>query len=386
MPKKKHYKRRILLAVFNEDPSPLLWHLLSAFEDRQELPTEVHTLSSASGCNSVVDLIHQREDGVFFDFCRLNHLGIQFPLANIHPFSRAETTPSDTLASTPKGVVAGESLMTWIRDFTQDADASLTVLLPPQSSLIAYAHTAMTLFGRKQDRLVLTTGTVPDTLWTTRSCACLDILLNLVRKQHLTHGAESKNLASVLILPFQSKRLRLPKATLRSKHRITMQWVALQLDTGIPDRLKLPTAVRSELLFIVENRTFLCLGEVLMTLPPIEYAAYLWLADRRNTGKPPVRRADPTLADEFLPFYRMVLHHGKEPREGKEFTHYEELENRIKDNPDYFITFFTKRKALINEKIRRVLGNRASPFEIVQVGVRPFGFEIDLPGSKILIP
>mgnify|MGYP002673552200 CR=1 FL=1 len=379
----RYFDRRILLFV-SEDNSDALLETIKAFHlVHHRQPTEVITLSTKTGAKEIQEKVHMRADGPFFDFVREHEIGIRFDLKNIRTMTKETGTALKSL-DTPENIRAGgEALISMIRDLTQDDKASLFVLLAPGCALTSAAIAGMTLFGRAQDTLATATTTPLSPL--NAPVCCRDILLECLKTARLSASEEITKLSQVVKIPFRSRRKRLYAQGYEDSGRISMQWVSLQLDTSIPNRLKLPESVRSQMLFVVESRTILFNGQLLATLPPAEYATYLWLATRRSKGMPPVKRLDASVAEELLPIYQTVLCNRKGSR-GTEYDHFNNLKDRLLQDAGYFAAFFTKRKAVINARLSKQLGKEASTFEIKRVGTRPFGFDLTVPAARILIP
>lgn len=379
----RYFDRRILLFVSEDNPDALLDTIKAFHLVHHRQPTEVITLSTKAGAKVVQEKVHMRADGPFFDFIRDHEIGIRFDLKNIRTMTKENGTALKAL-DTPEDVRAGgEALISLIRDLTQDDQASLFVLLAPGCALTSAAIAGMTLFGRPQDTLANAT-TTPLSPVNAPVC-CRDILLECLKSARLSAKEEVTKLSQIVKIPFRSQRKRLYAQGYEDSGRISMQWVSLQLDTSIPNRLKLPESVRSQMLFVVASRTILFNGQLLATLPPAEYATYLWLATRRSKGMPPLKRLDASVAEELLPIYQTVLCNRKASR-GKEFEHFKNLKDRLLHDAEYFPAFFTKRKAVINAKLSKQLGKEASTFEIKRVGTRPFGFDLAVPAARILIP
>lgn len=150
------YERRVLLVVSGMSPQILTETLYALTQKRAPafLPTEVHVLTTSSGANNArLNLLFG--DAHFLQFCEEYGLDPAiFTEQNIHCIQDANQCRLEDIRSIADNEAAADHITRFIRDLTADDNSALHVSMAGgRKTMGYYAGYALSLYGRKQDRL-----------------------------------------------------------------------------------------------------------------------------------------------------------------------------------------------------------------------------------------
>ena len=348
------YPRRILLAVAANSPQIVTETLyaLACHTTPAWLPTELHIITTLNGANYVRSGLGLEQDNQLGKLCR--DYDLPYPLfsnAHIHIITDTQGKPLHDVRSNSDSTHAADFISHKVREFTADEQSSLHVSLSGgRRTMTYYIGYALSLFGRVQDRLshVVVDSEYffnqafyyppPKPIWVVRDDGS---------------GFDAAKVEVTLSnIPFLRLRDGLPQALLAGNESFSGTIAAAQQCFDPPEvRLNWRTA------------TLIC-GNIAVTMPPVQFAFYAWMLQRRVQNLPPVHWTDqetPTLATQFLHIYVSLF--------GKTGG-YAIVKRTLNDGMNK--TWFDERKSHTNKELKKYLGEQlATPYLLQTTGKRP---------------
>lgn len=150
------YPRRLLVAVAGLTPQVVTESVYAlATQPEPFIPTEVHLITTQPGADRVQRLLLNKNPGHFHRLVsELNLPPIDFTPANIHLLRDADGHPLEDIRTASDNASIADQIIALIRHWAQDDQAALHVSLAGgRKTLSYYLGTALSLFGRSQDRL-----------------------------------------------------------------------------------------------------------------------------------------------------------------------------------------------------------------------------------------
>lgn len=150
------YPRRLLVAVAGLTPQVVTESVYAlATQPEPFIPTEVHLITTQPGADRAQRLLLNRDPGYFRQLCaELDLPAIQFSTAQIHLMRDAEGQPLQDIRSPADNASVADQIIALVRDWVKDDQAALHVSLAGgRKTMSYYLGTALSLFGRAQDRL-----------------------------------------------------------------------------------------------------------------------------------------------------------------------------------------------------------------------------------------
>lgn len=152
-----HYERRILLVVSGMSPQILTETLYALTQKREPtfVPTEVHVLTTSSGARNARLNLLVGTNAHFLRFCEEYGLDAAiFTEQNIHCIEDASQRQLEDIRSIADNEAAADHITQFIRHLTADNNSALHVSMAGgRKTMGYYAGYALSLYGRKQDRL-----------------------------------------------------------------------------------------------------------------------------------------------------------------------------------------------------------------------------------------
>ena len=352
--------RRILLCVTDDDPLSFLQTFAAIKIEGRPLPTEIRILTTPEGQQNFLEKVWMREDGSFFKLCEA--LAVKVPLVpgDVRLFTDTEGRAVKRLTSPQAVTDAGETLLTLVRDITQDGDTALHLSLPETHPLTPTAALAQACFGRPQDELTFLSQPTPSPLKLRRHLT-LAFLEDLI--------ASPIGFLTTQLCP--SLRSEMDEATLSGKDR--------------PVLARLSAFFTVTLTLDIPRCTVICEGRPLR-LEPALFAVYLWLTQLRLEGCSPVVISTDEAVRTFLDTYASVVDQYRLTSNSPS-GYVQSLENVYRQGNWNFPAYFRIKKAKLNHQLTALLGMEAAePFLIQRFGTRSrSSFGISIERRKILI-
>lgn len=341
------YPRRILLCVTGLTPQVVTETLYALYRtDPEQMPTEVHLVTTAHGRNRAQrDLLHIG-DGKFHQFCREFHLDgqIAFPENHIHVIKGRYGEELSDIRTPAENECAADLIMNIVRTFCSDAQSQVHVSIAggrkSMGFLVGYA---LSVYGREQDVLshVLTSEPFENNK---------DFFYPSVSPNPIFH-ADGRPLdpsqADVALanIPLVKLRSGLTQEFLNSEISYS-ESIALAQQAIAP-----VISIR----FDTHNRTVF-LGECVLKLSPVPFAIYYWFVKLHKNGRLPGMPGEDLTLDDFMQTCKDIF--------SKYSSTCETIENSNKD-PEFFKQYFQEKRSLINRSITTKLGHdRAQPYLI----------------------
>lgn len=352
--------RRLLLCVTDDDPLSFLQTFAAIKIEGRPLPTEIRILTTPEGQQNFLEKVWMREDGSFFKLCEA--LSVKVPLVpnDVRLFINAEGRTVKRLTSPQAVTDAGETLLTLVRDITQDKSTALHLSLPEEHPLTPTAALAQACFGRPQDELTFLTQPTKSPLQLRR---------------HLTLAFLEDLMASPIgFLTTQlcpSLRSEMDEATLSGRDRLVLA--------------RLSAFFTITLTLDIPRCTAICEGRPLR-LEPALFAVYLWLTQLRLEDASPVILNTDEAVRTFLDTYASVADQYR-LTSNDQGSYVRSLKTLYRQGCWDFPAYFRIKKAKLNHQITALLGTEAAePFLIQRFGTRPrSSFGITIERRKILI-
>jgi CRISPR-associated protein (TIGR02584 family) len=362
------YPRRVLLAATGLSPQIVTETLYVLAVERGWAPVEVQLLTTRRGAEKAC--LALLADGVgWFHRLRQDYQlpPIAFGPANIHVITTSDGTPLDDILTDADNVAVADFITEHVRAITADPASSLNVSIAGgRKTMGFYVGYALSLFGRKQDRLshVLVSPpfeSLPDFFYPTpHRC--------LIAERDGRQIDASTGQVHLGDIPFVRLREGLPRSLLDG--RTTFSRAVDEAQKALP-----PVALCVD----PQTRTVTAAGEH-FELPAQQFALYWIMVERCKSAHGGVHWSDPAMASEWLEHYGRLV--------GVNSGLYEQAEKAFAR--EFGKDHFDPPKARINRAIERALGERrALPYLIVQLdriaGSRRHRFGLSLPPEAITI-
>jgi len=297
-------------------------------------------LTTVEGAERVTLSLLHAKTGWFHRLCQEYEIPpIAFDQRNIHILRNSKDEKLKDIRTPQDNQAAADFIIEKVRAFTADAETELHVSMAGgRKTMGFYVGYALSLFGRKQDRLshVLVNAPFeshPEFYYPTR-------------ESHVIHlqGAGNKPIdtckAEITLANIPFVRMQEGIHEQLDSGKLTYSKIVASAQSGI-SQLKLRFWPRQKR--IEAHRTEI-------KLSASEYAFYWWLADRQQHQRPGVHWSQNDLNNEFLSYYQQLekAYSGTFARTRKA------LEKGM--DKDYF----ESKKAKINRKIKQQLGKRTA--------------------------
>lgn len=154
--KPSSYPRRLLVLVAGLTPQ-IVTETLYALANQEEpfIPTEIHLITTQTGAERAQRLLLKSPPAYYQQLVQeLNLPAIKFSTETIHLLRNASGEPLADIRSVTDNVCVADQIMALMRAWTSDEQAALHVSLAGgRKTMSYYLGTALSLFGRAQDRL-----------------------------------------------------------------------------------------------------------------------------------------------------------------------------------------------------------------------------------------
>lgn len=369
----KDFPRRILVAVCGLSPQILtetLYALAVAGEPRF-VPTEIHLLTTREGAHRARLTLLQPGTGKFHRLCEDYGLpAIAFDAGNIHVVHDREGDGLDDIRTPQENEWLADHIAQAIRQYTLDPDAALHVSIAGgRKTMGYYAGYALSLFGRRQDRLshVLVTPDYeshPEFFYPTPASQIIH-----TRGDHPRPLDTSQAEVILAEIPFIRLRDDIPGRLLNGQ-------------AGFSETIDLARRAHEAPELVVNRATReLCANGIAVRLPDILFAFYLWVLNHSLLAETPLPKpgkgvGDPGYAAGFLGYYRSLV---------GDMRDLDKTERALKRGMDE--GFFLEKVSLIKGRLKKELGERlAQSIHIANRGGRGRSdYGIDLDATQIHI-
>jgi CRISPR-associated protein (TIGR02584 family) len=367
----EHYSKRVLLVVIGMTPQIVTETLykLAVDSDPLYIPTEIHLITTKEGANSAkIALLGTANDkGWFYTFCEDYGISdISFNKDNIHIIADTEGQFIDDNQSSEHNKIASDFITNKVKEFTQDSSTSLHVSLAGgRKTMSYYAGYALSLYGRWQDRLSHVLVNMP-------FMNNKDFFYPRPKAQRFVvdNRHYSTDEANIILsdIPYVRMRYQVPEALLEGTAGFQETVAKIQKFNEAP----------SVELFIKQRK--IEFNGVALKLAPADFAFYIWMCKRKQTGLPPLILD----ADEFMSEYLEAYAHFTNPNGGN-FEKVEIIANE--KSAEEQKNWFEARKSTLHKKIINALGdNLAQAFLIRMVEHKQStAFQIEIPAKRIKI-
>lgn len=348
--------KTILLAVTGLTPQVITETLYAIYQQGQQLPAEIHILTTKEGYQRAsLLLIHQGWLAKFYDDYQLPKP--TFTEQHIQCF---ETESGDIKTRVDNQIMA-DTIIDSIRRLTADHQISLHVSIAGgRKNMSYYAGHALSLYGRSQDRLshvLISAEYEAHPLFYYPTPYSQIIYSNDANRKALdTQNAE----VNLIDIAFVRLRHSLDQALLEGKSSFTAAVDKAQQILG------------PAFLTIDSKHLKLIVQEQAIKLTPADFAFYQWLLNRQANAQsaptcPCQGAADKEYAEQYLLHYRQL--------QASDRTHQTLVDGMTK-------VFFEQRKSRINKQLKQALQHSAAPYLISPCGKRPqthyrIGLEVD---------
>ena len=292
------YSRRILLCVTGLSPQIVTETLyaLTVTSEPRFVPTEIHLITTADGAERARLTLLSEEPGWFRQLRQDHGLpDIRFTLDTIHILHDADGRLLRDIRAVADNEAIADAITARVRELTADPDCAVHASIAGgRKTMGFYLGYALSLFGRPQDRLshVLVSSPFesnPDFFYPTPQ----ERVIYTADRQPLDAGDARVMLADI---PFVRLRDGLQETLLEPGASFSTVVAQAQRNLATPRLTLNPAGCQVQ-----------C-GETTLSLPPIDFACYAWLARRALAGQPGVCRnrisADDTA--EFLAEYQAL--------------------------------------------------------------------------------
>lgn len=335
----ERYPRRIFVAVVGMTPQIVTETLYALLQEKGETPTEIHLITTSNARNRAMRDLLDSQTGQFHAFCRdFNRCGqIKFDASMIHVIKDADGNEIPDIRTPEENTAAADLVTNLIRTFAEDEDSQIWVSLAGgRKTMSFFVGYALSLFGREQDSLSHVLVSEPfennrDFFYPTQS-------------PKVIYSASGEPLdvseAQVMLADIPLVRLRngLPDALVTGRAGYGATVKAAQREVAPAPSLR----------FDRSRRVVFCGGtEVSMT--PLLFAVYWWMAERRKAGLEPCRPGTDCAAEDFLKVYGQVV--------GVYSADFEHASVALK-RPEDFLPYFQEKRTRINSRLKSALGAR----------------------------
>lgn len=358
----------ILVSVTGMTPQVVTETLYALVNVEKIIPTEIHLITTANGRNRALRDLLDSQTGQFHAFCRDNNLTgrIRFDDTLIHVIADEVGHPLSDIRTPQDNTQAADLIVRLMQSFCSNPETSVYVSLAGgRKTMSFFIGYALSLFGRPQDRLSHVLVSEPfennrDFFYPTQTP-------RIIYKQTGEPLDASEARIAMADIPFVRLREGLPESLLVGKTGYSETVKEAQKKIVAPVTLS----------FDIKKRTVIC-GTFPITMPPLPFATYLWMAQRRVLGKEPSYPED-ELVPEFLSVYRKVVGAGS--------GDYENACEALKHEGD-FLKYFQEYCSRANKKIRQFFGKLMSKTYLIESsGRRPkTKYGLTVPAEAIHLP
>lgn len=352
--KSRGFSRRILVSVTGMTPQVVTETLYAMVTAHEEIPTEIHLITTSHGRNRAIRDLLDSQTGQFHGFCRDFNLSglIKFDASMIHVVCGPNGEEIPDIRTPMENSCAADLIVTLMRNFLSEENARVWVSLAGgRKTMGFFIGYALSLFGRPQDRL--THVLVSEKFENNRD------FFYPSQTPKIIFSASGEPLradeAEVMLadIPFVRLRDGLPEELLNGRCGYS-ETVSVAQQGVVPVE---------DLVFNRAQRSVHC-GGTIIKFPPLLFAVFLWMAERRKLGQTSIRPRTRQDVEQFLDVYRRVV--------GTISGDYENAEQALKHEED-FLPYFQEKRTLINKKIKATLGIRASRSYLIRSsGKRPY--------------
>lgn len=365
----EHYSKRVLLVVIGMTPQIVTETLykLAVDSDPVYIPTEIHLITTKEGANSAeIALLGTANDkGWFYTFCEDYGISdIIFNKDNIHIIADTEGQFIDDNQSSEHNKIASDFITNKVKEFTQDSTTSLHVSLAGgRKTMSYYAGYALSLYGRWQDRLSHVLVNMP-------FMNNKDFFYPRPKAQRFVvdNRHYSTDEANIILsdIPYVRMRYQVPETLLEGTAGFQETVAKIQ---------KFNEAPSVELFFKQRKIEF---NGVALKLAPADFAFYVWMCKRKQTGLPPLILD----ADEFMSEYLEAYSHFTNPNGGN-FEKVEIIANE--KGAEEQKKWFETRKSALHKKIINALGDNLAQGFLIQMveHKKRTAFQIEIPAKRI---
>ncbi|MDQ5911230.1 MAG: family CRISPR-associated protein [Pseudomonadota bacterium] len=291
------YPRRRLLCVSGLSPQIVTEtvYALAVLSESHFIPTDIHLLTTVEGAERARLTLLSDEPG-WFHRLRADYglPDMHFPLEQIHILRDAEGRLLHDIRSVEDNEAIADAITALVRELTADPDCAVHASIAGgRKTMGFYLGYALSLFGRSQDRLSHVLVSSPfetNANFFYPSPTPKVIFANLPDQRPLDASAAEVTLAPI---PFVRLRDGLQEHLLDPCASFSAVVAQAQRNLAAPVLTLDPLTGQVR-----------C-GETPLTLPPVDFAFYAWLAKRALAGRAGVCRNQLTPADtaEFLAEY-----------------------------------------------------------------------------------
>lgn len=352
------FSRRILLLVSGMSPQIVTETLYALTQTMTPafVPTEVHLISTRTGAEQArLNLLSGSKH--FIQFCQDYDIDPNiFSADRISVICDANNQVLADIRTPAENEATADFITRKIQELTGYSEAALHVSMAGgRKTMGYYAGYALSLFGRPQDRL--------SHVLVQEGYEGLRDFYYPTPKEHTIHDREGKALDAAKA---EVSLAEIPFVRLRDGLLSHIAEGRLNFNEAIA--LSQQAETEPSLLIDISNRTLVCQG-MKVTLQPLDFAFYVWMAKR---GKPVTARDIPKTvegheavrhegyAQELLATYRDI--------EG-EMRDTDRVEEGLRDGMTR--SYFESKKSQIKKALVRMLGERlATPYLIHTTGSR----------------
>lgn len=364
------FPRRILLAVTGLTPQIVTETLyaLAVAAPEPWLPTEIRLLTTSEGAERARLALLDAKDGQFHALCRDYGLAgqIAFAADDIQVIRDAAGAPLADIRTPQDNTLAADALLAEVRTLCADPTTQLHVSIAGgRKTMGFFLGYALSLFGRAQDRLSHVLVNEPFESLRDFYFPPLEPRVLHTRDGRPIHTADARVMLAEI--PFVRLRDGLPREALANG----TPFAAL---VSTAQQAVTPPALRIDL----RRREVWC-GETAVTLAPMLFAWYAWLAECRVEGRGDdgfVRHSDAT-PERYLEIYAAVVGSRSHPS-------LIPARERMKNGLDP--THFQQNRSKINRGLAAALSLAAAPYAVGSRGERTYTrYGLTLPRGRITI-
>lgn len=148
--------KKVLFSILGMSPQILTETLYALMKDnRENLPDEIHVLTTKLGADLCKRALFQENGGWFFRFCEdWKVSGIKFDEGFIHTIVDEQGEALEDIRTDSNNMLVANQIMHYVNKFTQNDDSSLHVSIAGgRKTMGFFAGYALSMYGRDQDRL-----------------------------------------------------------------------------------------------------------------------------------------------------------------------------------------------------------------------------------------
>lgn len=345
-----NYSRRVLLCVTGLTPQVVTETLYALFHNApNELPTEIHLITTANGRNRARRDLLDPIDGKFHQFCKEFNIvnKIDFQAKNIHVIRGRYDEELPDIRTPQENECAADLIMKIVRDFCVDSQLQLHVSIAggrkSMGFLVGYA---LSIYGREQDKLshVLTSEPFENN----KDFFYPSKLANPIYAQDGSALDPMQAQVALAEIPLVKLRTGLTQEFLNSN-------VSYSETIALAQKYIAPTV---SLRFDTKVNTVYLDGDKAMKLPNTLFAVYFWFARLQKANALPYTPLKESDVEDFLTLVRKLY--------GKDSNTVEKLEKAFKKDPlENFKTYIGEKRTRINTRVMTKVGvDRASHYRI----------------------